>query len=168
MRAGTKDGVINHHSGNWRDTHTSLADTVLTMPPQAPSGLRNASVTTYNFSTRERRIQQILAVALSSTGILYAVVTLYWFARMKRAFRHQYVFVATRCYFVASLGPLIASQTNHVADYERHVQIIVVLHPGCFKPCLWSYIGPILPSLRVFGICGNRSFRSVKLVLERR
>ena len=161
MQAGTKDGVINNDSGNWRHKHTSLADAFLTMPPQAPSGLSNASSTTYNFSIRERYIQQILAVTLSSTGILYAVVTLYWFARMKRAFRHQYVIFATRCQFVASLGPLIASQTNHVADYERHVQIVVVLHPSCIKPCLRSYIGSILPSLRVFGICGNRSFRSV-------
>ena len=90
-------GVIKHDSGNWRHKHTPLADTVLTMPPQAPSGLSNTSITTYNFSTREKHIQQILAVTLSSTGILYAVLTLYWFARMKRAFRHQYVTFATRC-----------------------------------------------------------------------
>ena len=97
VRAGTKDGVINHDSGNWRDKHTSLTDTVLMMPPQAPGGLRNTSITTYNFTTREKHIQQILAVTLSSTGILYAIVTLYWFARMKKAFRHQYVTFATRC-----------------------------------------------------------------------
>lgn len=93
--AGTKNGVINHDSGNLRARYTYLTDTVLIMPPQAPSGLSNAPVSTYTFSAREEHIQQILAVTLSTTGILYPLVSVYWFARMKRVFRHQYV---NRCY----------------------------------------------------------------------
>ena len=89
---GTKNGVINHDSGNLRARYTYLTDTVLIMPPQAPS---NAHVTTYNFTAREEHIQQILAVTLSTTGILYALVSVYWFARMKKVFRHQYV---SHCY----------------------------------------------------------------------
>ncbi len=93
--AGTKNGLTNHDSENAQDKYTHLTDAVLTMPSQAPSGLRNASVSTYSFSAREKYIQQILAVTLSTTGILYALVSVYWFARMKRVFRHQY---ANRCY----------------------------------------------------------------------
>ena len=141
--AGTKNEVINHDSGNLQDIN--LTNTVLIMPPQAPSGLSDAPVSTYNFSAREKHIQQILAVTLSTTGILYALVSIYWFARMKRIFRHQYVNCCYLVPFVRSPGPLISSQTHHVADYEWLVQIIVVLHPGCFKPCLWSYIASVLP-----------------------
>ena len=93
--AGTKNGVVNHNSGNFRARYTYLTDTVLTMPSQAPGGLINAPVSTYNLSAREEHIQQILAVTLSTTGIFYALVSVYWFARMKRVFRHQYV---NRCY----------------------------------------------------------------------
>ena len=87
----TKNGVINNCSGSLRARYTYSTDTVLTMPPQAPSGLSNAPVSTNNFSPPEEHIQQILSVTLSATGILYALVSVYWFARMKRVFRHQYV-----------------------------------------------------------------------------
>ena len=146
MGAGTKNGVINRDSGNLRARYTYLTDNLLTMPPQAPSGLRKTPVTTYNFSAPEAHIQQILSVTLSTPGILYALVSVYWFVRMKRVFRHQYV---TRCYqvlSVRSLETLISSQTHHVTHYEWHVQIIVVLRSSCVRPCLWSYIASILPS----------------------
>ena len=144
----TKNGVINHCSGSLRARYTYSTDTVLTMPSQAPSGLSNAPVSTnytVYFSPPEEHIQQILSVTLSATGILYALVSVYWFARMKRVFRHQYV---NRCCQVPSvrvLETLISSQTYHVTHHEWHVQVIVVLHPGCIRPCLWSYIASILP-----------------------
>ena len=143
---GTKNGVINHGSGSLRARYTYLTDTVLIMPPQALSGLSNAPVSTNNFSAPEEHIQQILSVTLSATGILYALVSVYWFARMKRVFRHQYVNRCCQVPFVRSLETLISSQTHHVTHHEWHVQVIVVLHPGCIMPCLWSYIASILPS----------------------
>ena len=142
----TKNGDINHCSGSLRARYTYSTHTVLTMPPQAPSGLSNAPVSTHNFSPSEEHIQQILSVTLSATGILYALVSVYWFARMKRVFRHQYVNRCCQVPFVRSLETLISSQTHHVTHNEWHVQVTVVLHSGCIRPCLWSYISSILPS----------------------
>ena len=142
----TKNGDFNHCSGSLRAIYTNSTHTVLTMPPQAPSGLGNAPVSTNNFSPSEEHIQQILSVTLSATGILYALVSVYWFARMKRVFRHQYVNRCCQVPSVRSLETLISSQTYHVTHNEWHVQVTVVLHSGCIRPCLWSYIPSILPS----------------------
>lgn len=44
-----------------------------------------------NYTHQEQYIQQILAVTSSSISVLSGLVSFYWFATMKRNFRHQYV-----------------------------------------------------------------------------
>lgn len=58
-------------------------------------GLENVSGKTENYTRQEQYIQQVIAVASASISILAGLISFYWFATMKRHFRHQYV-VATR------------------------------------------------------------------------
>ena len=43
------------------------------------------------FTLQEQHIQQIVALTSASISLLSGIVTFYWFAKMKRNYRHQYV-----------------------------------------------------------------------------
>jgi G protein-coupled receptor GPR1 len=42
-----------------------------------------------NFSDHQQYVTKVLAVASSSISLATALVTGYWFVRMRRSFRHQ-------------------------------------------------------------------------------
>ena len=44
-----------------------------------------------NYTRQEQRIQQVVALASASISLLSGFVSFYWFATMKRNYRHQYV-----------------------------------------------------------------------------
>ena len=44
-----------------------------------------------DYTRQEQYVQQVLAVASSSISVLSGLISFYWFATMKRNFRHQYV-----------------------------------------------------------------------------
>lgn len=54
-------------------------------------GLAGTSDQSNYYTRREQHIQQVLAVASASISILSGFISFYWFATMKRNFRHQYV-----------------------------------------------------------------------------
>lgn len=43
-----------------------------------------------NYTRQEQRIQQVIALASASISLLLGFVSFYWFATMKRNYRHQY------------------------------------------------------------------------------
>ena len=81
-----------------------------------------------NYSRQEQHLQQVLAVASSSISVLSALISFYWFAHMKRNFRHQYV-AAMRS--LKKFGLLIT-----------HRLIMLLIASGMFK-ALWYWIPPI-------------------------
>ncbi len=54
-------------------------------------GLGGISEKGNNYTLQEQHIQQVVAVASASISMLSAFISFYWFATMKRNFRHQYV-----------------------------------------------------------------------------
>ena len=58
------------------------------MPGRSLSGPAGQSNT---YTRQEQYIQQVLAVTSSSISVLAGLISFYWFATMKRNFRHQYV-----------------------------------------------------------------------------
>lgn len=54
-------------------------------------GLGGISEKSNNYTRQEQHIQQVVAVASASISMLSAFVSFYWFVKMKRNFRHQYV-----------------------------------------------------------------------------
>ena len=54
-------------------------------------GLGGISEKGNTYTLQEQYIQQIVAVASASISMLSALISFYWFATMKRNFRHQYV-----------------------------------------------------------------------------
>ena len=58
------------------------------MMKSVPGGNSEKSNT---YTLQEQHIQQVLALASASISILSGLITFYWFATMKRSFRHQYV-----------------------------------------------------------------------------
>ena len=46
---------------------------------------------TYSYTRQEQHIEQVIAVTSASISMLSALISFYWFATMKRNFRHQYV-----------------------------------------------------------------------------
>lgn len=61
---------------------------VMSVPDHSLGGIPGKS---NNYTHREQHIQQVLAVTSSSISVLLGLVSFYWFATMKRNFRHQYV-----------------------------------------------------------------------------
>lgn len=53
--------------------------------------LGRISVKGNNYTLQEQHIQQVLAVASASISMLSGFVSFYWFATMKRKYRHEYV-----------------------------------------------------------------------------
>ena len=43
------------------------------------------------YTRQEQRIQQVVALASASVSLLSGLVSFYWFAKIKRNYRHQYV-----------------------------------------------------------------------------
>ncbi len=57
-----------------------------------PPSLEENAISRLNaFTAREKHIQQILAVTFASMSILSALLTMYWFVRLKRVYRHQLI-----------------------------------------------------------------------------
>ncbi|KAK3174706.1 hypothetical protein OEA41_001952 [Lepraria neglecta] len=61
------------------------------MPSQAFGSPISTSIKVNNYTKHEKHIQQILAATFASTSILAGLVAFYWFARMKRNFRHHLI-----------------------------------------------------------------------------
>ena len=76
-----------------------------TMPSQAFGSPKSTSIEVNNYTKHEKHIQQILAATFASTSVLAGLVAIYWFARMKRNFRHQYALNCSRPHVVRSPGP---------------------------------------------------------------
>ncbi|KAL2039993.1 hypothetical protein N7G274_007396 [Stereocaulon virgatum] len=61
------------------------------MPPQGARSLNSASANVNNYSAHEKHIQQVLAATFASISVIAGFVAFYWFARMKRSFRHHLI-----------------------------------------------------------------------------
>lgn len=70
------------------------------MPPQGAGNSNNASNNVNNYSAHEKHTQQVLAATSASISVIAGLVAFYWFARMKRNFRHQY---AARAYTLSEV-----------------------------------------------------------------
>lgn len=80
------------------------------------------------FTRQEQHIQQILAITSASISLLSGIVSFYWFARMKRNYRHQYV-ARTR---LPRLRLLIM------------LRLIMILIGSDMLKALWCWIPPIV------------------------
>ena len=84
----------------------------------------------HSYSREEQRIQQILAVTSASISLLFSFISFYWFAKMKRNFRHQYV----------SRTQTIKIQNSRSLIMPRLIMLLIA--SGMFK-ALWYLIPPI-------------------------
>ena len=91
MVEGAKNRVFRDDWKALRDMYAHIAKCALSMPSQIANRSNNERLNVNSFTPQEKHVQQVLAVALSSLGILSALVSFYWFAKIKKSFRHQYV-----------------------------------------------------------------------------
>lgn len=63
--------------------------TMIPNPPPSPEG--NAISRQNNYTAHQKHIQQILAVSFASISILSALLTISWFFKLKRIFRHELI-----------------------------------------------------------------------------
>jgi len=59
-------------------------------------GLNGQIDTTMLYSNRQKFKIQVIAATAASISVLVTLVTLYWFARMRKRFRHMYVLQNSR------------------------------------------------------------------------
>ena len=70
-------------------------------------GLGSTSHNINHFSARQKHVQQCLALASASISLFSALITFYWFVRMKRSFRHfRALWYLVSSALVLSRGPM--------------------------------------------------------------
>ena len=97
---------------------------MMSLPSRSLGGTSGSN----NYSRQEQHLQQVLAVAASSISVLSALISFYWFATMKRNFRHQYV------------AGIRSPKSTGLLTTPRLIMLLIA--SGMFK-ALWYWIPPI-------------------------
>lgn len=92
-------------------------------------GLGAISQKTSSYTRQEQHIEQVVAVASASISMVSALISFYWFATMKRNFRHQYV---------AGVRPLRLNSGSLIMP-----RLIMLLIGSDMFKALWYWIPPI-------------------------
>ena len=87
----------------------------------------NASSRPNTFSAHQKHIQQILAVTFASMSILSALLTFYWFLKLKKIYRHELIMLLVASNMFKALWYLILPSL-----------ILVQSHPVSREFCLGS------------------------------
>ena len=88
---------------------------LIALPTMGPT--ENHTSKQNSFTDHQKRTQQILAVTFALVSILSAIITIYWFYRLKRIFRHELVMLLIGSNMFKALWYFIPAMVNLVQNH---------------------------------------------------